>query len=167
MFRNLSLISIISIIGISTACQTATAPGNTNSGTANNTVIIPANSADLPPEFAGNMTTMNSNAPIPGIPDPKTMNANNVPKGITPTPGIPDPKELNKPQAKNTPKIEGIPTEKELKEMMNKKVDPSEVNNPKGLVPKPAVSNTATNTAMNTAANTEVGKPLRKPKFNQ
>jgi hypothetical protein len=163
MFRNLSLILIISIIGISVACQTATAPSNTNSGAANATVILPANSANLPPEFAGNMSTVNSNAPIPGIPDPKTMNANNVPKGVTPTPGIPDPKELSKPQAKNTPKIEGIPTEKELKEMMNKKVDPSEVNNPKGLVPKPAASNTATNTT----ANTEVGKPLRKPKFNQ
>jgi hypothetical protein len=156
MFRNLSLILAVSTALVSLACTTANAPNNTT--TANgNTVVIPANSANMPPEFAGNITPANSNAATPGIPDPKTTNTN-VAKGTTPTPGIPSPEELKKTQPKNTPKIEGIPSEKELKEMMNRKVDPSEVNNPKGLVPKPEGSNTATNTGVKTVA---------KPKIDQ
>jgi hypothetical protein len=155
MFRNLSFILTVSIIGSSLACTTANAPSNTDAN-ANKTVVIPANSANLPSEFAGNVTSpANSTAPTPGIPDPKTMNAN-IPKGTVPTPGIPSAEELKKPQPKNTPPIPGIPSEKELKEMQNRKVDPSEVNNPKGLVPK-TESNTASN-AVNTGVRT-VSKP--------
>jgi hypothetical protein len=156
MFRNLSLILTVSVIGISLACTTANAPSNT-AVTNGSTTVIPANSANIPPEFAGNVTSSgNSTTATPGIPDPKTMNAN-IPKGTAPTPGIPSAEELKKPQPKNTPPIPGIPSEKELKEQMNRKVDPSEVNNPKGLVPKTDASNTATN-AVNTGVRT-VTKP--------
>jgi hypothetical protein len=156
MFRNLSLILILSVVGVSSACTTANAPSNTDAN-ANKTVVIPANSANMPPEFAGNVTPpANSTAATPGIPDPKTMNAN-IPKGTAPTPGIPSAEELKKPQPKNTPPIPGIPSAEELKKQMNRKVDPSEVNNPKGLVPKTDASNTAAN-AVNTGVRT-VTKP--------
>jgi hypothetical protein len=159
MIRNLSLILVLSIVTISLACTTANAPGNTSATNANAAVIIPANSANLPPEFAGNVTPANSTAATPGIPDPKTMNANNIPKGSAPTPGIPSAEELKKPQPKNTPPIPGIPSEKELKEMMNRKVDPSEVNNPKGVIrPAPEASNTATNSGVKTVTKPKAGQ---------
>ena len=158
MIRNLSLISVISIAAISLACTTATAPSN-SAATNTTTTTVPANSANLPPEFSGNAVPTNSTTATPGIPDPKTATGNNVPKGTTSTPGIPSAEDLKKPQPKNTPKIPGIPSDKELKEMMNRKVDPSEVNNPKGILPKQDVpANAATNSGVKT-----VGKPKINP----
>jgi len=66
----------------------------------------------------------------PGIPDPKTVDVNKMPKGTTPTPGIPDPKTIGKtplPKGTSTP---GIPSPEELKRQKERKIDPNEVNRP-------------------------------------
>jgi hypothetical protein len=54
----------------------------------------------------------------PGIPDPKA--ANNVPKGATPTPGIPDPETLKKPFKPGATPTPGIPSPEELRRQMNR-----------------------------------------------
>ncbi len=65
----------------------------------------------------------------PGIPDPKTADARNVPQGTTPTPGIPDSKEVSKPTIEEgTTPTPGIPSQEELKQQRERRVDSTEVN---------------------------------------
>lgn len=119
----------ISALGFAISCQTATAPSNSNSAangsSQNNTA---ANNANIPPEFSGKPIEMNGATPTPGIPDPKLMNANSIPKGATPTPGIPDPKMLGKPLPKGATPTPGIPDPETIKKQMNTPVDANAVN---------------------------------------
>jgi hypothetical protein len=67
----------------------------------------------------------------PGIPDPKTVDVNKMPKGTTPTPGIPDPKTIGKtPVPQGATPTPGIPSKEELEKQRKRKVDINEVNNP-------------------------------------
>ncbi len=104
MLRYLLFVLVIFVCGAGAACSSAEAP-NANANTGN---------ANLPPEFSGNVVTPSGNS-TPGIPDPNTMNANNVPKGATPTPGIPDPKDIGKPMPKGATPTPGIPDAETLK----------------------------------------------------
>ncbi len=128
MLKTTLIGSIILSVSLGVACGTT--ENSTNSAnSAGNKPVITNNPANLPEGLSPKPIEPSGNA-TPGIPDPKTVNANSIPKGTTPTPGIPDPTKPT-PQAKNTPKIPGIPTEEELKKMQNQKVDPSVVNDPK------------------------------------
>lgn len=87
--------------------------------------------ADVPPGFSTSPVPMSGNT-TPGIPDLKSINANNLSNGATPIPGIPDPKTIGKtPIPKKTPPIPGIPDEATLKKQMNTiMTDVNVVNNP-------------------------------------
>lgn len=113
-------------ISINTACQNAAKPGE-NANTAANV----KESVEMPPGFSTSPVPMSGNT-IPGIPDPKSVNANNAANGATPIPGIPDPKIIGKtPVPKKTPPIPGIPDEATLKKQMNTiMTDVNVVNNP-------------------------------------
>ncbi len=88
------------------------------------------NSANASQEFSNNSINP-SGSPTPGIPDPNSMNANNVPKGATPTPGIPDPKDIGKPLPKGATPTPGIPDPETLKKQSQTVIkDMNLVNNP-------------------------------------
>lgn len=66
----------------------------------------------------------------PGIPDPKTVDINKVPKGATPTPGIPDPKTIGKtPVPKGATPTPGIPSPEELKKQRDRMMKDANVVN--------------------------------------
>jgi hypothetical protein len=118
LMKKILFITVIFLVALNTACPTASAPNN-NSNTTSNVNIV-TNPANIPSEFSNKPVTPSGNS-TPGIPDPSTMNTNNVPKGATPTPGIPDPKTIGKtPVPKGATPTPGIPDPKTLKEQMNK-----------------------------------------------
>ena len=117
--KKIPVISFIFLVSLCTACPTATAPSG-NSNTASNS------SSNIPPEFSNQPVTPSGNS-TPGIPDPRTVNMNSVPKGATPTPGIPDPKNLNKPMKPGATPTPGIPDPKTLKEQMNRTLNNANV----------------------------------------
>lgn len=124
MLKTLSFIAFIFLIAINTACPTATAPNGNAVSNANST-----NPANIPPEFSNKPITPSGNS-TPGIPDPNTVNMNNMPKGATPTPGIPDTKTIGKtPVPKGATPTPGIPDEKTLKEQLNKTISNKNVVN--------------------------------------
>lgn len=102
MLRRVLFVFIILAVWTVAGCSSAETP-NTNAANAN-----------MPPEFSTNAITPSGDS-TPGIPDPNTINANNVPKGATPTPGIPDPKDIGKPLPKGATPTPGIPDEETLK----------------------------------------------------
>ena len=106
---------IILIIAVNLACSNSAAP---NSQT-NQAVVVNASPANLPEGLSTNQIPLTADS-TPGIPDPKSVNANNNSKGTASTPGIPDTTKTGKtPQPKNTPPIPGIPDEETLRKQMN------------------------------------------------
>lgn len=121
------LFAIICVsFALNLACQTATTPETNASNAAK------ADTKNLPPEFSTSPVPPSGNS-TPGIPDPKTINANALPeKGATPIPGIPSQEELNKPVKKGATPTPGIPSEEEIKSgKYRRTVTLDEVNNPK------------------------------------
>jgi hypothetical protein len=118
MKKNL-FIAFIFLVALNTACSTATAPGGNSNSASNSNANTAAN---IPPEFSTSPVTPSGNS-TPGIPDPSSVNVNNMPKGTTPTPGIPDPKTIGKtPVPKGATPTPGIPDPKVLKEQMNRTI---------------------------------------------
>lgn len=113
------------------ACQTTTTPE------ANDSNQSKVDTKTLPPEFSTSPVPLSTNS-TPGIPDPKSVDANATPeKGTTPTPGIPSQAELNKPVKKGATPTPGIPSEEELKAGKNRgTMTLEEVNNPKNAPTK-------------------------------
>ena len=109
------------------ACQSTTTEPEANS--ANQSKV---DTEKLPPEFSTSPAPPSGNS-TPGIPDPKSIDANASPeKGATPIPGIPSDAELNKPVKKGTTPTPGIPSEEEIKSgKYQRNVTLDEVNNPK------------------------------------
>ncbi len=120
--------TFIFLVALNTACPTSTEPSG-NSNTASN--VSTTSPANIPEEFSNKPITPSVN-PTPGIPDAKTANLSNMPKGATPTPGIPDPKNIGKtPVPKGATPTPGIPDEKILKEQRDKPVSNKNVELPK------------------------------------
>jgi len=116
-------IAILSLAAFATACTSATAPGNSQTGPNSNTA------SNVPPEFSGTPIAPDGKT-TPGIPPVNQANLSNAPRGATPTPGIPDPATVGKtPVPKGATPTPGIPDEKTLKEQMNRVIkDPNAVN---------------------------------------
>ena len=127
--KKILFITFSFLVALNTACPTATAPGG-DSNTASN-VNSTTNPANIPPEFSNKPVTPSGNS-TPGIPDEKSANLSNMPKGTTPTPGIPDPKTIGRtPVPKGATPTPGIPDPKVLKEQMNKPVSNKNIELPK------------------------------------
>lgn len=118
MQRKFLFVIFCSVISLNLACGSASVTNsNTNAGNS-------ANSNQQMPEGLS-ASPLPTTGTTPGIPDPKTVNMNSVPKGATPTPGIPDPKEANKPFKPGATPTPGIPDPETLKKQMN---SPANVN---------------------------------------
>ena len=119
-------VGFLFIIALNSACSTANAPNSNANLKTNANSAAPVN---IPPEFSTVPITPSGNS-TPGIPDPKSINANSVPKGTTPTPGIPDPKTIGTtPVPKGATPTPGIPDPKVLREQMNKTINNANVVN--------------------------------------
>jgi hypothetical protein len=130
MLRTILLILLFTLIAINLSCQTANTI-NTNSNA--NAIIV--NQSSLPPGFSTSPIQPSGNT-TPGIPDPKTINANNSPKG-TPTPGIPDPSKLGKNLPKGATPTPGIPDPNTLKTQKTPPFgNPNEVNVNSNIQPR-------------------------------
>ena len=120
--------AFIFLVALNTACPTASSPSS-NSNTASN--VSTTSPANVPPEFSTSPVTPSGNS-TPGIPDPKSANLSNMPKGATPTPGIPDPKTIGKtPVPKGATPTPGIPDDKTRKEETNKTLSNKNIELPK------------------------------------
>lgn len=129
MSKNVLFVFVCALCALTLGCQTQPAPNatvNANSGANVMTNIDPKN---MPPGLSSSPLPPSTNT-TPGIPDPKTMNANILPKGATPTPGIPDPKNAGKPLPKGATPTPGIPDPETLKKQMNRPANINDVNNP-------------------------------------
>lgn len=126
MSKKVFFIIICLPLVLNLACTKAAKP-NENINSAANI----KESADIPPGFSTSPLPPSTNT-IPGIPDPKSINANSLTRGNTSIPGIPNPKTIGKtPVPKKTPPIPGIPDEETLKKQMNTIIkDVNVVNNP-------------------------------------
>jgi ABC-type Na+ efflux pump permease subunit len=121
MIKKIIFVLINLLVAVNLACSNAAAP-NTET---NKAVVISANSANLPEGLSANQVPLTTNS-TPGIPDPKSADANINYKNAASIPGIPDTTRTGKtPQPKNTPPIPGIPDEETLKKQMTTPVDKS------------------------------------------
>jgi hypothetical protein len=112
MSRKFLFALFCSALTFNLACSSTTAPNsnaNANSAAAAN--------QKLPEGLSASPLPMTGTTP--GIPDPKSVNMNSLPKGATPTPGIPDPKELGKPLKPGATPTPGIPDPKTLQKQSN------------------------------------------------
>ena len=110
------------IIALNLAC--ANTP-TSNSATNRTAVVTNTNQANLPEGLSTNQIPLSSNS-TPGIPDPKSIDANSGVRGAASTPGIPDTSQSGKnPSATKTPKIPGIPDEETLRKEMTTPADRS------------------------------------------
>lgn len=138
MLKNFSLLLITTAVASSLACQTASAPSNSNANSRNNMAVT---NQPIPPEFSTKPENINSANLPAGITDPKTGNSNTISNGAV-APGI-DPKAAMKPNVKGTPPIPGIPSAEAIKKQMaNTKIDPNAVN---GKVTPPKAANVQSN----------------------
>lgn len=121
MTKKILFALINSLLAVNLACSNAAVP---NAET-NKAVLVNTNTSNLPEGLSTNQIPLSANT-TPGIPDPKSVNANSNSKGTTSTPGIPDTTKVGKtPQPKNTPPIPGIPDQETLKKQMNTPIDKS------------------------------------------
>jgi hypothetical protein len=112
MQKKFLFILFCSALSLNTACGSA---GETNTDANANTANKAVNQT-LPPGFS--TSPLPTAGTTPGIPDPKNVNMNSVPKGTTPTPGIPSQEELKKPFKPGATPTPGIPDEETLKKQM-------------------------------------------------
>ena len=119
--KKLFFLLFIFIVAIITACPSANAPANSNAVSNLNTIT------NIPPEFSNRPIEPSGNS-TPGIPDPRNVNMNAVPKGTTPTPGIPDPKNVNKAVPKGATPTPGIPDPANVKKQMNTRLPANVIN---------------------------------------
>jgi hypothetical protein len=130
MYRKTLSSLIISMSCLSLACGTSSDTTNSNVANANiavNGPIVITNQANLPEGISTKPVEPSSNS-TPGIPDPQTVNANLKPANV---PGISDANGMLKTLPKGTTPTPGIPSPEQLKKMQQRKVDISEVNDPK------------------------------------
>jgi hypothetical protein len=126
MSRKFLFVIFCSSLSFNLACGSA---GETNSNANANAGVTNINANQpLPPGLS--TSPLPTTGTTPGIPDPKNVNMNAMPKGATPTPGIPDPKELNKPFKPGATPTPGIPDQETLKKQLNSPA--SNVNQPTG-----------------------------------
>jgi hypothetical protein len=119
MFKKTLFILFAGAVSLNLACQSVE---KTNS---NSTVSSNANAALIQsPEFSGNSAPVSAE-PTPGIPDPKSMNANL--RNGEKIPGINDSPTAGKPLPKGATPTPGIPSEAELKKQFNKQADNSRI----------------------------------------
>jgi hypothetical protein len=131
MFKKTLFGLIISSSLLGFACGTTENSSNTSTNSANanssaNGVVI-TNPANMPEGLSTKPVEPSGNA-TPGIPDPKTVNANTKPANVA---GISDANGMVKQLPKGTTPTPGIPSPDQLKKMQNQKVDISVVNDPK------------------------------------
>ncbi len=120
MFKKTLFILFAGAAALNMACQSVE---KTNTNEAN--VSSNANAALIQsPEFSGNAAPVSAE-PTPGIPDPKSINAN-LRKGEK-IPGINDSPTAGKPLPKGATPTPGIPSEEELKKQFNKQTTNSRI----------------------------------------
>lgn len=111
MFKKTLFILFACAIALNLACRSVE---KTDSNTA---VSSNANAALIQsPEFSGNTAPVSAE-PTPGIPDPKSINANL--RNGEKIPGINDSPTAGKPLPKGATPTPGIPSEAELKKQLN------------------------------------------------
>ena len=125
---------LFAVICFSFALTLACEPTTTETNISNTSQV---DTKTLPPEFSTSPVPPSANS-TPGIPDPKSVDANASPeKGAAATPGIPSQAELNKPVKKGATPTPGIPSEEEIKAGKNRgTMTLEEVNNPKNAPTK-------------------------------
>lgn len=129
MFRKTLFGLIISTSLIGLACSGGNETANSNTANANsiaNGVVI-TNPANMPEGLSTKPVEPSGNA-TPGIPDPKTVNANAKPANVA---GISDANGMVKQLPKGATPTPGIPSPDQIKKQMSEKHDISEVNDPK------------------------------------
>lgn len=111
---------VLILVNFLTGLACSPASEKTSNSAKNTNIITNIDPKNLPPGLSASPIPPSANT-TPGIPDPKSVNAN-LQKGATPTPGIPDEKTLKKQITGTAPKgatpTPGIPDPEVLKKQL-------------------------------------------------
>lgn len=120
-FMSKKTILFLIFINITIAFGCSSTAENSSKKSTNANVVTNIDPKNMPPGLSASPIPPSANT-TPGIPDPKTINAN-MTKGTTPTPGIPDQQTLKKQLTNQMPKgatpTPGIPDPETLRKQMN------------------------------------------------